>query len=167
MKPPWKCVLLYLKNRVVFGFQAQPRQYLYHLREHSGRSLVSNLYQRVFECHVGPFKDRSSHLCQLYGCSRSLLLNSVALLFWVVSQRHSVILVWLDFKGAWLIWMYFNAFQSAHGGINTDSPNVLPGVSKAPSLHHRNIHQDFGEVNQDVYKRSLPHLLWSLETVFY
>lgn len=31
-----------------------------------------------------------------------------------------------------------------------DSPNVPPGVLMAPTLHHKNIHHLFGEVNQAV-----------------
>lgn len=39
-----------------------------------------------------------------------------------------------------------------------DSPNVPPGVLMAPTLHHKNIHRLFGEVNQAVEKTFLRDL---------
>ena len=61
-------------------------------------------------------------------------------------------LVWLDFKGIWFIWVYFTALQKAHEGVNTDSPNVPPAVLMAPTLHHKKLHLLFGEMNWVVGK---------------
>lgn len=59
-------------------------------------------------------------------------------------------MVWPGFKGIQFIWVYFGALQKAHEGLNTDSPNVPPGVLMAPTLHHKNLRCLCGEVNQAV-----------------
>lgn len=42
MKPPWKCVLLHLKEWFGMGFFSVFKRYLYHIKENNDRSLVSN-----------------------------------------------------------------------------------------------------------------------------